>query len=286
MLPEIITFPAVTIGSMEVGGELTAGDLAVMLTVLWYAAQQTRDGVHVDIDEKVMRNGLFGPKKARDLKRDGERLGRLDQTRLFFDERLPDVQNGVPAPTIDQGMRRVLVDGCQRWTIDTALQAAFRIHDNDDVVQVPLALLQRAKCRFSTLLYMRVAAWIEGELDRKWIRRATEDKLLLRVPLQEVKEAVGFGGDTAQLAKYVLAPAISEITTLTDWHLNAVLVRAPGRGLGKVLAVDFLIGRPTLVTPKPRVRKPKQQELPPNVVRLPVSQRITQRPVPDESIDF
>lgn len=287
MLPEHITIPAAFASALEIGAELTAIDLATFLIVGWYAAR--RDGEQVDIPEKALRQALFGPGRAPDGKRDGERLARLAAAQIFADERFPDLETGVPAPTIEHGMRRILVDGSQRWTVDPALRAAFRSAEDEEVIQVPTEMLRRARCRFTTLLYIKVAAWVAGELDRKWIRRATEDKLLLRMPLQAIREAVGFEGDPSELQRYVLAPAFAEINTLTDLYLDAVLIRAPSRrGIGKVMGVDLLIGRPVLVEPK-RARKPKPVEvLPDNVVRLPVSRRITRGVVAssDENIEF
>lgn len=186
-------------------------------------------------------------------------------------------------------MRRVLVDGCQRWTVDHRLRAAFRVQEGDEVIRIPTDFLRHARCRYGGLLYMAAAAWAEGELDKKWIRRADETTLRLRVPITEIRRVLGFEGAASDMGRTALAPAVEEINRLTDYHLDAVLVRAPSRrGIGKVVAVDILMGLPVLVEPKPRKpkAKPAVEVLPDNVIRLPQPRRITRRPVPDEQIDF
>src|SRR5690606_13983601 len=144
---------------------------------------------------------LFGRGRAPDARRDGERMDRLQQAILFFDESLPDIKDGVPAPVIEPSMRRVLVDGCQRWTVHPGLRAAFRAHEVHEVIRIPVDFLRHARCRYSGLLYMAAAAWAERELDKKWVRRADETTLRLRVPITEIRRVRGFEGSPSDMAR-------------------------------------------------------------------------------------
>lgn len=244
MLDEILEIPLITAATLTFDGTLTARDQSLLLAASWLAG---RDGVHdgtIRIHDLKLRQAL-GNVRRLDESREFARYDRLERATLRTDERVEDLMDGADAPVVTKGMRRRTIGGAFEWTIDPAIERAFKIEDGDEVVGVPLQVLIQSRCRYTLPLLLRVMAWGAGEYPRKWLRRQTPRSLVLRIPVDALKTELGIPKDTksSDILRYVLDPAQTEIISGADLAIDFEPVKAPSirAGGGKVIAFDLMM---------------------------------------------
>ena len=151
----------------------------------------------------------------------------------------------MPVPTTPEGERRVYRDGRKGWRVDRRLRRAIVVDAGEQVVGVPLPVLSHARHRYSLPLTMRLLAWSVGGFDKSWLRRDRDDHLVLRIPIVEMRRALGSVGKMTPAAFFEkdLGPAVNECMHLTNLMPDVQAVRGPSvrPGGGRVLGYDVLM---------------------------------------------
>jgi hypothetical protein len=236
---------------------LTARDQSLLLLVAWYAAGHGLDGHGmVDVPDLDMRRALGGLKTLSADREDGY-YARLETGAMRTDERLPDLADGVPVPSVTAGMRRVTIAGAKRWSVDTAIVEGFKLRIGEPVVQVPLALLARSRCRFTLPLFLRAAAWMSGDYEPHWLLRRRRKATEFKLSLDDLREVLATDGKPADIERKALAPAVLEIDHLTDMAIEYEMIAKPSiSGPRKVRAIRIMVGGAERVLYNP-ARRPR-----------------------------
>jgi hypothetical protein len=240
--PDRIQIPVVTAAGLNFEGDLTARDQSILLLVGWYAALNgTDENGMIDVPDLEMRQALGGLKTRRS-DRDDQYHARLGNAAIRTDERLPDLADGVPAPVVTPGMRRVTVRGAHRWQVDEALVEGFRLREGEPVVEIPMNLLAQARCRFTLPLLLRALAWQAGDVERHWIHRRRTKAVEYKLSLSDVQDLMGVDYAAAALERTVLAPAILEIDRFTDLAIEYMPIARPGMQSKRARAFIIMVG--------------------------------------------
>ncbi|MGV8949713.1 MAG: hypothetical protein ACOH2M_01330 [Cypionkella sp.] len=255
--PDHISIPVVTAASLAFSPVLTARDQSLLTLVAWYAAGHGLDEHgNVDVPDLDMRNALGGLKTIAGDREVGY-YARLGAAAIKTDERLPDLADGVPVPTVLSGMRRVTVNRAKRWQIDEAIVAAFRLQEGEPVIEVPMSLLARARSRFTLPLFMRASAWVAGDVWPHWILRKRAKATEFKLSLDDLRETLGADGKAADLERHCLAPATAEIDAFTDMAFEYAMIAKPCLiGGGRARAVRIMVGGTERAIYSP-MRRPK-----------------------------
>lgn len=246
MLPETLDIPDSIAASLRFDHGLNARDRALLFVVSWWSARhEIDDDGDLDIPDLYLRRNL-GDMRRSDAEREQARYDRFAAFALRSDV-VPDLMDGVPAPTTPSGERRVYRKGAKRWRIDHRLRTAFAIEKGEEVVGVPLRVLAHARCRYTLPTLLRFLSWGSGGFDRRWLRRDRKDHIVLRIPIDALRTEIGSVGKLApaNFLRKDLAPAIREIAELTDMAVDIEPVQAPSIRAdgGRVIAYDILISK-------------------------------------------
>lgn len=255
--PPALDIPVTAAGSTAFGDDLSARDQSILLLVVWYASKHGIDDQGtVDVPDADLRIALGGL-RAPDLDRREARFARLLQSRVTTDERIPDIdRDGVAAAILEPSIRRELINGAHRWIVDEALVDAFTAREGEAMVHVPLTLLASSRCRYTLPFFLRLQAWRKGDLEEEWLRRRNDHGIVLRLPPDELMQAVGYTSSKkpAKFLATALEPAAKEIDLHSSTKFEFDIVRAPSlRRLqgGIVRGYDLLVAD-TIHDKKPR----------------------------------
>lgn len=246
--PASLDVPLTTAASILFGDELSARDQSILLCVAWFASKHGfRDDGTVDVPDLNLRKAL-GNLRAPDLDRREARFTRLVNAVVTTDERLPDIDvDGVEAPILEPGIRRMKINGAHRWIVDEALVEALKPSPGEPSIAVPMSLLAAARCRYTLLLFLRIQSWRQGDLEPDWIRRQNESGIVLRLRPDELMAAVGYTSSPkpAKFEVTALEPALREIGLHSRVAFEYEVVRAPSikrLNGGMVRGYDLMIG--------------------------------------------
>lgn len=240
--PAHIEVPVVTAAGLSFDGDVTARDQSILLLVGWYAALHgTDDDGFVDVPDLEMRQALGGLKTLKADRVDGY-YARLGQASIRTDERLPDMADGVPAPVVPSGMRRVTIRGSHRWQVDRAIVESFKLREGEPVVRIPMAVLAGARCRYTLPLLLRALAWQAGDVERHWILRRRTKAVEYKLSLADMQDLMGVDYSAAALERHVLAPAVLEIDHFTDVAMEYTTIAKPGMSTKRARAFIIMIG--------------------------------------------
>lgn len=246
--PDHIQIPAVTAAGLRFEGDLTARDQSILLLVGWYAAMHGNDDQGlVDVPDLAMRQALGGLKTMKSDRSDGY-YARLTRAAIRSDERLPGMEDGVPAPVVAPGMRRVTINRHHRWQVDQALVDAFRLREGEIVVSVPMAVLAGARSRFTLTLLLRALAWQTGDVDRHWIFRKRAKATEYKLGLDDLRDLFGVDCSAADIERHALGPAVGEIDHFTDVAIEHQAIAKPGLSSKRARAFIIMVGSTERVT--------------------------------------
>lgn len=240
--PDHIQIPVVTAAGLRFEGNLTARDQSILLLVGWYAAMNGVDeqGL-VDVPDLEMRHALGGLKTMKSDRSDGY-YARLGNAAIRSDERLPALADGVPAPTVTPGMRRVTINRHHRWQVDQALVDAFRLREGEPVVSVPMAILAGARSRFTLTLLLRALAWQAGDVDKHWILRRRSKSIEYKLSLDDLRDLFAVDYSAADIERHCLGPAVSEIDHFTGVAIEYQSISRPGMSSKRARAFIVMVG--------------------------------------------
>jgi hypothetical protein len=271
MLPETLDLPTILAATLVFDGDLTSRDQSILLTVSWLAGRHGLDDGRLMVNDLRLRRTL-GNVRRLDENREFARYARLERSTVRTDERVMDLMDGVEAPVVTRGMRRRTVGGSFEWTIDPAIADAFRIENGDEIISVPLQLLIQSRCRYTLPIFLRAAGWGAGEFSRKWLRRGTKDTIVLRIPVDALRSELGVpdGTKAADIARYVLTPAQTEIASAADLSIDFEPIKAPSikAGGGRVVAFDIMVPK---VPSRVAIRHVPEQQPTATVTRFPTT---------------
>jgi len=263
MLPNTLDITTTLSDSLTFDGSLTARDRALLFAVSWYASRNPPQdgGEEVYVPDLAMRR-VLGDMRRPDERWEIARYVRLEHAQMRTDESMPDMSEGVLVPTVPQGSRRVTVAGQRQWLVDERIRRSFAVEPGDVVVGVPVTVLAKARSRYTLPLLLRLLAWGGGGYPRKWLRRQTDTTIVLRVPIAEMRAAIGSdpGVYAVDFLRREIQPAIDEIRMLTDLAVDVAPVNAPSLRkpkAGRVMFYDLLISKSAArVVPRPEPTQP------------------------------
>lgn len=246
MLPETLDIVDTLAASIVFDPSLTARDRSLMFAVSWYAGQHPpAAGQDTMVPDLPLRRDLGNLRRSDEAKEFG-RYRRLEHATLRTDETLPDMMDGVLAPTVRSGMRRITIGGKRAWIVEPEIVRSFQPQPGDVVVGVPLEVLARARSRYTLALVLRLLAWGSGNHPPRWLRRDRGDHLLLRIPLDALRAELGAEATGArEFLRSDLQPAIDEIHQLTDLVVDVASYHAPSirKPQGRILGFDVVVGK-------------------------------------------
>ena len=239
MLPELIPIPAQTAAEFTVRGDCTGRDIAWALVLLMQAVGKGESGEVLIPDNRTRE--LLGLTRRDKIATETARWERLRDLRI----------NGRPVPTVrferigGQGewpMRHQSLDGELAVVVDEDLADQFTDR-NDDVVWLPLRLLQLSDSRYTVPAFMRMLAWSIGDYPRAWRVQDTARRVKLRIPLDYLVEALGVPASLRphQVLARVLQPAADEITSATDYEVTMLPRIAPSSGRIRDIEVTIYV---------------------------------------------
>lgn len=236
--------------------DLTARDRALVLMVCAISAEPDAvvEGDQVYVPDLPLRQ-LLGMRTERGSWEDA-RLDRFARSTIIADETIPDLEGGVPVPKMTRGYRRRPVKGHYAWDVDEGIRRAFRIEPGDTVVELPTAILARARSRYTLTVALRVLAWGSGYHPTKWLRWQKPDHRVLRIPLADLRADLAIADDVKpnDIMRKVIGPAVAEIQQLTNIAVDAVAWHGPSLTKGKVgrlMGIDIVVPENGRVVPMP-----------------------------------
>jgi hypothetical protein len=130
--------------------------------------------------------------------------------------------------------------------VDERIRTAFRIEPGDTVLELPTAILARAKSRYTLTMVLRVLAWGSGYHPSKRLRWQKPGHRVLRIPLAELRVDLGIEADVKpnDVMRKIVGPAIAEIHQLTDLGVDVAVWHGPSltRGKqGRLMGIDIVV---------------------------------------------
>lgn len=236
IVPEQLPIAAALAAQFHVEGDVTARDLSYALMFLREAAE-LGEGGEVMLHDNATRHALALSRRDR-IEVEEARWSRLRSCTI----------HGLPAPVIRYATRP---DGTEYpWRhkdgdlrpmiIDEDLLRAY-VGDGDDMVFLPLRLLQHAESRFSIILMMRVLAWAQGDYPKKSLVRRNGKSLTLKFGMAEWSTITGAPALNQRLVDEYLVRAATEISDLTEWQ---VTIRPRVAHTGRIRDIEIVIVDP------------------------------------------
>jgi hypothetical protein len=246
-LPEVIEMPIETAAAIRFDPLLTARDRSLQIVVGWWAGQRRPpEGEYSVMVPDSIRRTITDHRRIPRARRVAM-WERFDNSVVSSDETMLDLMDGVPGPTTQPRHRAVKFDrsgpegGKREWLVEREVVEAYLVHVGDEVVEVPTLVLERARCRYTLPLLLRVLAWGSGRHATSWRRWEKEDHYVLRIKLDEFRDELGTDPSkpAAEILRKELEPAIAELQLLTDfavdiqaWHAPSLKKKYGGRVMG------------------------------------------------------
>ncbi len=246
MLPATLDIVDTLAASLAFDGSLTARDRSLLFAVSWYAGQHPPEpGTDTMVPDLPLRRAL-GDMRRPDEVKEFARYQRLEHATMKTDETLPDLADGALVPTVPGDMRRITIGGKRAWIVEPGIVRSFQLLPGDSVVGVPLAVLAKARSRYTLPLLLRLLAWGSGAYPKKWFRREREGFFVLRIPIADMRTAIGSdpGVYPVDVMRKEILPAVDELRAYADLQLDIEAVHAPSlrrKNGGRVMSFDLLL---------------------------------------------
>jgi hypothetical protein len=261
MIPDRLTISLPTAATVVFDPELSARDVAHAVLVAWLAGQQgAADGITLGRNQLKLALGFS---RSGSIAYEEDRAFRLSAGWVrtgdgeFHAPALPTSHLMDGRMTVHRGGMRVGGDSQQRWRVDPGLARAFGPADDGDAVELPMALLQSARSRWTVPIMLRALCWIGGWIDPRFIATRTDRRLLVRLPIEEAIDRLDLDEDVelALVMRDMLEPAAADISRCTSYGMRVRLVRSSYRARpdqprrqGKPAAIEFDIGVPEMAS--------------------------------------
>ncbi|GLQ53612.1 hypothetical protein [Devosia nitrariae] len=237
MLPDLIPIPTDTAARYYVSGDLTARDQSWAVALLVQAVERGETGTVLLPDNRTRE--ALGLVRRDKIVTEEARWRRL-RAGIMCRRKPPTVTFATSGDGSEYPVRHNL-DDMLAVTIDEDLARAFDPGRHGDLVYLPLRILQRAECRYTLTMMMRVLAWSAGEVNRRWVVRDDAGKLKLRVPMADLRDALSTPAAMKPVAfAEVLETVCREITELTDYSVTAV-PRKAHTGRIRDIEIDVIV---------------------------------------------
>lgn len=237
MLPDLIPIPVTTAARFSVSGDLTARDQSWALALLIQAIEVGETGT-VSLPDNRTREALALTRRDK-IVTETARWRRLrDGTMCGL--RTPSVEWATAPDGSAYPLRHNLEDRLAVM-IDEDLAEAFDPDLTDDVVYLPVRILQHAECRYTVTMMMRLLAWAGGQVDRRWVVRQAGGLLRLRIPVGDLRDALSTPANMKPGAfAEVLETVCREISSLTD-YVVAATPKVAHTGRIRDVEIDVLV---------------------------------------------